>query len=126
MDKEFEWKIGISCVFNNFIHLIFVTKYRRDVFTKPMLTHLRELFDETCTQVDVELVEFGGEDDHVHLMVCRPPKLAISNLVGKPRGKSSCFLRQEYWSQIRDKLWGPSVVIKLLSCFLWWSVTRNS
>ena len=37
--------------------------------------------------MDVELIEFGGENDHVHLMVCCPPKLAVSNLVGKLKGE---------------------------------------
>ncbi len=71
-----------------------------------MLERLQALFDETCQQMDVELIAFGGEDDHVHLMVCCPPKLAVSNLVGKLKGKSSYFLRQEYWLQIKSKLWG--------------------
>lgn len=105
MVEEFKWRTGRSCVFKNFIHLVFVTKYRRGVFTKPMLDRLRELFEETCTQMDVELIQFGGEDDHVHLMVCCPPKLAVSNLVGKLKGKSSYFLRQEYWPLIKDQLW---------------------
>ena len=106
MAQEFEWRTGRNCVFKNFIHLVFVTKHRRDVFTQPMLKRLKELFEETCHQMDVELIEFGGEDDHVHLLVCCPPKLAVSNLVGKLKGKSSYFLRQEYWSQIKAKLWG--------------------
>jgi len=106
MSKEFEWRTGRSCVFKNFVHLVFVTKYRRTVFTKEMLDRLKELFLETCDQMEVELIEFGGEDDHVHLMVCCPPKLALSNLVGKLKGKSSYFLRQEFWPQIKKKLWG--------------------
>ena len=44
---------------------------------------MRELFLEACEQMDVELTEFGGEDDHVHMLVTVPPKLAIANLVGK-------------------------------------------
>ena len=39
-----------------------------------------------------ELLEFGGEDDYVHPMVSCHPKLAISNLVGKLKGKSSYLL----------------------------------
>ena len=31
-----------------------------------------------CTDLDVELVEFNGETDHVHLLVHYPPTLAIS------------------------------------------------
>ena len=106
MEKEFEWRTGRTCIFKNFIHLVFVTKYRRGVFTKTMLDRLEELFTETCKQMDVDLIEFGGEDDHVHLMLCCPPKLAISNLVGKLKGKSAYFLRQEYWDEIKKKLWG--------------------
>lgn len=71
-----------------------------------MLDRLHVLFDETCKQMDVELIEFGGEDDHVHIMICCHPKIAISNLVGKLKGKSSYFLRQEFWSQLKSKLWG--------------------
>lgn len=68
MKKEFEWRAGrSSCIFKNFIHLVFVTKYRRDVFTKKTLEQLEELFLETCEQMDVKLIEFGGEDDHAHL-----------------------------------------------------------
>ena len=31
---------------------------------------------ETCEQMDCELLEFGGEDDHIHMMVSVHPKLA--------------------------------------------------
>ena len=60
MTKEFSWRTGRSCVFMNYIHLVFVAKYRRDVFTKPMLNRLKEIFAETCSQRDAELIEFGG------------------------------------------------------------------
>jgi putative transposase len=56
--------------------------------------------------MDCKLHEFNGEDDHVHLLVSYPPKLAISNLVEKLKGKSAYFLRKEYWNQIKNKLWG--------------------
>ena len=106
MDEYFKWRTGRSCVFKNFVHLVFVTKYRRGVFTESILNRLKDIFDETCNQMDAQLIEFGGEDDHVHIMVSCPPKLAISNLVGKLKGKSSYLLRQEYWPQLKTKLWG--------------------
>jgi putative transposase len=31
-----------------------------------------------CAELNVELVEFNGEADHVHLLVAYPPTLAIS------------------------------------------------
>ena len=102
----YEWRTGISCVFKNSIHLVFVTKYRRQVFSLEMLNRLKEIINETCKQMDCELLEFNGEHDHVHMLILVHPKVAISNLVGKLKGKSSYFIRKEYWSTVKKKLWG--------------------
>lgn len=102
----YEWRTGRSCVYKNNLHLVFVTKYRRDVLTSTMLDRLKEIFDETCKQMDCELLEFGGEDDHVHMMVSVHPKVAVAILAGKLKGKSSYILRREYKKSIKNKLWG--------------------
>ena len=102
----YDWRTGRNCVFKNFVHLVFVTKYRRGIFTDEMVNTLEHVFGETCEQMDCELIEFGGEDDHVHLMLTYPPKLALSNLVGKLKGKSSYVLRRDFWPQVKKKLWG--------------------
>ena len=106
MSTQYEWRTGRYCVYRNYIHLVFVTKYRRGVFTEDMLSDMKSVFSETCAQMDGELLEFGGEDDHVHLMISFPPKVALSNLVGKLKGKSSYVLRRKYWDQLKKKLWG--------------------
>src|SRR2546428_2683244 len=106
MAKVGDFRAGRHCVFKNYVHLVFITKYRRDVLTKQMLDRLKELLAETCLQMDCQLLEFNGEDDYVHLIVAVHPKLAVSNLVGKLKGKSSYFLRQEFWPQLKEKLWG--------------------
>jgi putative transposase len=102
----YQWRIGRSCVYKNNLHLIFVTKYRQNAITLEMITRLKEIFHETCLQMDSELLEFNGEDDHVHLMVSVHPKVAVANLVGKLKGKSAYILRKEFWHHIKDKLWG--------------------
>ena len=106
LNEDFEWRTGRSCVFKIFLHLVFVTKYRREALTAEMIDTLKEVFRETCEQMEGELIEFGGEHDHVHLMVSYPPKLALSNFVGKLKGKSSYVLRRKYASQLKKKLWG--------------------
>lgn len=104
--SEYPWRTGRKCVFKNYVHLVLITKYRRDVLTSEMLERIDGIILETCEQMDCELIEFNGEDDHVHIMVNVHPKLAISNLVGKLKGKTSYFLRREFWPQVKKKLWG--------------------
>jgi REP-associated tyrosine transposase len=103
---------GRNCVFNIHVHLVFVPKYRRHVFTKAILEGMRGVFAEICQKFEAELVEFDGEDDHVHLLVNYPPKVAISSLVNSLKGASSRVLRKRYkdlerryWKGV---LWSPS------------------
>lgn len=61
---------------------------------------------EVCADFGAELVEFNGEDDHVHLLVHYPPKIALSKLVNSLKGVSARRLRQEHQAHIRQYLWG--------------------
>jgi putative transposase len=54
-----------------------------------------------------KLREFDGEDDHVHLLVGYPPKLAISRLVNSLKLVSARLLRKRNLPEVRQKLWGP-------------------
>ena len=72
MEKNNDIRRGRHCVFNMHVHLVFVTKYRRDVFTKAILNDLQEIFASVCADFEAELVAFDGEDDHVHLLVNYP------------------------------------------------------
>lgn len=100
---------GRNCVFNIHIHLVFVTKYRRGVFTKEVINDLRDIFAGVCTDFEAELVEFDGEDDHVHLLVNYPPKVAVSVLVNSLKGVSSRMIRKKDYPEIRKKLWGGAL-----------------
>lgn len=90
-------------------HLVFVTKYRRGVFTKEILEDLKGIFSEVCKDFEANLEEFDGEDDHVHLLVTYPPKVAISHLVNSLKGVSSRLIRKRDYPSIRRKLWGKSL-----------------
>lgn len=108
MSNSQEIRTGRHCVFNMHVHLVFVAKYRRDVFTKVMLETMREVFERVCLDFEALLVEFDGEDDHVHLLVNYPPKVAISSLVNSLKGASSRILRTKH-PEIKNKLWGNAL-----------------
>ena len=97
---------GRHCVFLMPVYLVFVTKYRREVFTKAILDDLRAIFASVCIDFESELVEFDGEDDHVHLLVNYPPKVSVSSLVNSLKGVSGRMIRRKQHPSIRKKLWG--------------------
>ena len=97
---------GRHCVFLLHAHLVFVTKYRYGVFTKIILDGLKEIFASVCRDFEAELIEFDGEEDHVHLLVVYPPKVAISSLVNSLKGVSGRLIRRKGYPPIQKKLWG--------------------
>ena len=112
MEKSSEIRTGRHCVFNLHVHLVFVTKYRRKIFSAPILDEMKAIFQKVCLDFESSLEEFDGEKDHVHLLVNYPPKVSVSKLVNSLKGVSSRLLRKKfpaleksYWKNV---LWSPS------------------
>ena len=112
MENTSEIRTGRHCVFNIHVHLVFVTKYRRKVFTSNILDEMKNVFEKVCEDFEAELIEFNGEDDHVHLLVNYPPKISVSKMVNSLKGVSSRLLKKQfselekrYW---KGALWSPS------------------
>lgn len=93
-------------VWNLHAHLVFTTKYRRGALTGPILDRCREVMAEVCRDFGAELAEFGGEDDHVHLLVHYPPTVELSRLINSLKGVSSRHLQKEFQPHLRHYLWG--------------------
>ena len=91
------------------VHLVFVTKYRREVFTREILDAMHPIFSSVCADFGAQLIEFDGEDDHVHLLVNYPPTAAVSKLVNSLKGVSSHLIRKKKYLSIRNKLWGNAL-----------------
>lgn len=74
-------------------HLIFTTKYRREIFDGVMIQQLRSAFESACEKLDCQILAMDGEADHVHLLVEYPPRLSISVLVNSLKATSSRYIR---------------------------------
>lgn len=109
MKQSSKIRRGRTCVSLLHVHLVFVTKYRRQVFTKLILKELEDIFSDVCVDFGAELKEFNGEKDHVHLLVNYPPKVAISRMINSLKGVSSRLIRKKGFSSIQKALWGGSL-----------------
>ena len=94
-------------------HLIFVTKFRYKVLNEDHLNFLGGVFKETLDEMGAKLLEFNGEEDHIHLLVQYPPKYSISAIVNNLKGRSSRLIRREFSDAScrfygRAKLWHRS------------------
>ena len=87
------------------IHLVFVTKYRKQVLQGDVAHRLRTLIREICLANDIQIIKGHVSKDHVHLLLSYPPRLSVSKIAQYIKGKSSRKMLQEY-SDLRRKFWG--------------------
>jgi putative transposase len=105
MSKSNDLRRGRTCIFLMHVHLVFITKYRRKVFTQSIFEDLKGIFLNVCADFEAKLVEFEGETDDIHLLVEYPPKMAISKLVNSLKGVSSRLIRKKGYPSIQEALW---------------------
>jgi REP-associated tyrosine transposase len=90
-----------------------LTRYRNKAFTSFHLARMEEIMRDVRADFEVQLAEYNGEPEHVHLLVNFPPKVTLSRLVNSLKGVSSRRMRQEfpdlrrhYWRA--NRLWPAS------------------
>ena len=83
-------------VFNLKLHIVFVTKYRRRSLSPDMLEYLEPAFAEILAAWRCKLVEFGGEPDHIHMLVDIHPALNISVLINNLKTASARRARNRF------------------------------
>lgn len=104
-----ELRRGRHVVFNLHVHLVFVAKYRKTVFSKEILDELQSVFSHVCQKFDATLIEFDGENDYVHLLVNYPPKVSVSALVNSLKGVSSRHIRKKQYPELSNQLYGGAL-----------------
>ncbi|MFM6870372.1 MAG: IS200/IS605 family transposase, partial [Dolichospermum sp.] len=85
------------------------TKNRRKVFNKEMLHCLHLILEESLIKWDCKLVDFSGEENHIHCLFQYYPDLELSKLINTLKTISSRRLRQEF-SEHLDKIYSTNVV----------------
>ena len=86
-------------------HIVWVTKYRYPVLKGDIQARCRELLIQICDAEDVWILKGVVSKDHIHMHVEYPPKLSLSNLVKRLKGRGSRRLQDEF-PELKKKYWG--------------------
>lgn len=88
----------------NYIHLVFSTKNRENKIKLEDYNDLRAFTTGVLSHLGCYLMEFGGTENHVHLLLILNKTLSISEMVGKVKSNTSRWMHQRhgkdfYWQQ---------------------------
>ena len=86
-------------------HLVWSTKYRYEVLKGDIQVRCRDLLRQTCDSLDIQILKGVVSKDHVHMHISYPPKLSISDIMKRLKGRSAKILLLEY-TELKKRYWG--------------------
>jgi putative transposase len=92
-------------VHNLTVHVVWTTKYRYKVLQGDVQIRCRDIIRQVCNAHDVRILKGVESSDHIHLHVSYSPKLSISDIVRRIKGRSARILLQEY-TELKKRYWG--------------------
>ena len=97
-----KYKSNCNVVYSCKYHVVWCPKYRRPVLVEGVDVRLKSLIVETCSKMNVDIIEMEIMPDHVHLLIEVDPQFGIHRAVKQIKGVSSRVLRQEFsWLKSR-------------------------
>ena len=94
-------------------NVVWYPKYRRSVLINGVDVRLKEIRQEVCNELSVELIEMETMPDHVHVFIELDPQFGIHKAVKRMKGRPSRFLRSGFsWLKARlPTLWTNSYFV---------------
>lgn len=93
-------------VYNFNFHLVWVTKYRHEVFNdSEKQDAMKEMLASICVEHDITVQELVVRPDHIHMLISFNPKHAPSSIVKTLKGKSARLWFKAY-PETKATLWG--------------------
>ena len=78
-----------------FYHFVWGTKYGEPMIAKEFEESLYKAMSAKVKELEGIAHAVGGIDNHVHLVVTVPPKVALSTFIGQVKGNTSHFVNHE-------------------------------
>ena len=87
-------------------HVVWVPKYRFRILSGAVKDSLESGIHAICGYAGCEVVELNVQLDHVHLLMMVPPKLSISDLLGRLKGQTSMRMFRQFPHLRKKPYWG--------------------
>jgi len=89
-------------------HLVFPSKYRRKVFTKEIEKSLIEVCADIGMRYEINFIEIGNDEDHIHFLVQGIPNMPVSRIVQIIKSITAREIFSKH-KEIKKLLWGGNL-----------------
>ena len=88
--------------------LVFPAKYRRKVFTKEIEKSLIEVCIDIEIRYEINFIEIGNDEDHIHFLVQGIPSMPISKIVQIIKSITAREIFSKH-KEVKKLLWGGNL-----------------
>ncbi len=107
-------------VYRTEYHVVWIPKYRRRILNPGVTGYISKLFPKILLEMPgVEMLETNIQRDHIHAVMIIPPKYAVSEVIGRIKGRSASILRKKfawlgrvYWKE--NIVWSPGYFVSTI------------
>ena len=110
---------GRGYVYSLQYHLVWCTKYRKQIFINGLEKETAEHIKETAKELQINILAMEIMPDHIHILCDCKPQLRISDAVKVLKGNTARWLfmahpelKKELWG---GHLWNPSYFVATVS-----------
>ncbi len=126
-------------VYRTEYHVVWIPKYRRRVLNPGVKGYISKLFPKILREMPgVEIVEINIQVEHIHMVIAIPPKYAVSEVIGRIKGRSASMIRKKfawlekvYWNE--NVFWSPGYFVSTIGLnekqiirYVKWQGTQDS
>jgi REP element-mobilizing transposase RayT len=85
----------------NYVHIVFSTKYRRKLIDKSWKDELNAYVGGTIRKLGQRIIIVNSMPDHIHIFLVLRPNMAASDLMRKVKYNSTLWIRKKFPSASR-------------------------
>jgi len=78
------------------LHVVWSTKNREPIIDKQQQPELYQFIRKEMVSSKAKIIEIGGVEDHVHILIDAPRHVSLSDLMEDVKAKSSSFMNRYY------------------------------
>lgn len=91
-------------------HLVWPTKYRREILNPGVQKYLLEVMKELAEyRPEIIIKEVNADKDHIHLLVSIPPSVSVGSVVRIIKSNTAHALNQKF-PHLRKVYWGTQSI----------------
>ena len=101
-----KWKKLSHTIYQCKYHIVFCPKYRYRILKDAIADFLEQTIRMLWQWKNIEILEMNIKDDYIHLIICIPPRLSVSEVMVMLKGKTAIKIFKSFPLLKKKTYWG--------------------